>query len=841
MADRRKRQRLSEDGTASMTALNDDVPISSTNGSSKKPSKDTNAAAGRSLFVRSLPATVTSSALTELFSENYPLKHATVVLDPVTKQSKGYGFVTFADADDAQRAKEEFHGHAFQGRKIKVEVAEPRHRDVSGKGVDGAKRKSTLAAAAVGVKKAREESMAEARKPPKLIIRNLPWSIKESEQLAVLFRPFGKVKFVTLPKRQETQAGFGFIVMRGKKNAEKALATLNGTLVDGRTLAVDWAVEKEVWEGQKNAAGEDDGPEAASDDPEDSAKPAAKNAQPNDEDSVDENDDVANFMKNHFNELEDEDEDEDEDDEDDDRDAEDVDDDEDDDEVASQDDDEDDPSEASEVRNFPPKVMITDNSTTLFVRNLPFTTLDPELKEHFMQFGPVRYARVVMDRATDRPKGTGFVCFFNVEDADNCFRGAPRFQPTGANATKKGEAAAPSVKRSLLEDENADSAGLYTIEGRVLQVSKAVEKSQAIKLTEEGTNLRDNRDKDKRRLYLLSEGTVASGTPLYEMLAPSEVKMREDSAMQRKKLIQNNPTLHLSLTRLSVRNLPKNVTSKDLKALAREAVVGFATDVKSGIRAQLSKEEEARGGDEMRDAEKQRKAKGKGIVKQSKIVFESREGAKVSEDSGAGRSRGYGFIEYSSHRWALMGLRWLNGHAVDSGAGKKQRLIVEFAIENAQVVSRRKELEEKARIRSKQVLEAREKGELPEKEKKVLRKDTVMAKTRKGMKPGDKGKYGNNTIMAKSRKGIKPDENGKFVRKTSGAGDGGQQGTKRKRDNDDGGKGKPSPKSKGAKVEDPSKFKPGFPPGEEGRLARRQQIINKKRAMRSARKNGRRA
>ena len=42
------------------------------------------------------------------------------------------------------------------------------------------------------------------------------------------------------------------------------------------------------------------------------------------------------------------------------------------------------------------------------------------------------------------------------------------------------------------------------------------------------------------------------------MLAPSEVKMREDSAMQRKKLIQNNPTLHLSLTRLSVRNLPRN-------------------------------------------------------------------------------------------------------------------------------------------------------------------------------------------------------------------------------------------------------------------------------------------
>jgi len=308
-----------------------------------------------------------------------------------------------------------------------------------------------------------------------------------------------------------------------------------------------------------------------------------------------------------------------------------------------------------------------------------------------------------------------------------------------------------------------------------------VDRNQAVKLTEQGNTFRDDRDKDKRRLYLLSEGTVASGTPLYELLAPSEVKMREDSAMQRKKLVQGNPTLHLSLTRLSIRNLPRNIASKDLKALAREAVVGFAKDVKSGTRAQLSKEEEARGGDEMRDAEKQRKAKGKGIVRQAKIVFEGREGAKVSEDSGAGRSRGYGFVEYSSHRWALMGLRWLNGHALENISGKKQRLIVEFAIENAQVVSRRKEREEKARIRSKEVLEFRAKGEAPAKEKKVLSKNTLMARTRKGSKAGPKGKRGKNG------------------------------------------------EASGAKVEEAA---------DEGKLAKRQQIIQKKRMMRRTRKNG---
>ncbi|PMD29280.1 RNA-binding domain-containing protein [Hyaloscypha variabilis F] len=719
-----KRQRSSDDSGAADAIVSEDAQDHPT----KKARKETNAGARRTLFVRSLPAIATSEALTKLFSESYPLKHATVVLDTETKQSKGYGFVTFADAEDAQKAADEYNGKIFLGRKMKIEVAQPRSREIVANAGMGGKRKSAISAEAAAIKKAREEKMAESKKPPKLIIRNLPWSVKTPEQLEELFRKFGKVKHSTLPKVKDKQAGFGFVVMRGRKNAEKALAAINGTTVDGRQLAVDWAVDKEVWEGQSKSASTEGADESGG---EDGGAKLSDEAEPNEED------DVANFMKNFGDQLESEEED-DEEDKDQDENSDEEQEDEDDEDGFSDVEDDEDLSDEEPKEEKPQKVLITDNSTTIFVRNLPFTTLDPDLKEHFSQFGPVRYARVVMDRATERPKGTGFVCFFNVEDADNCFRLAPRFQPSGANATKKADTT--KTKHSLLQDEAADSSGLYTIEGRVLQISKAVEKEKAVKLTEEGTNFRTDRDKDKRKLYLLSEGTVAAGTPLYDMLAPSEVKMREDSAMQRKKLIQNNPTLHLSLTRLSIRNLPRNVTSKDLKALAREAVVGFAKDVKAGLRAQLSKEEEARGGDEMREAEKQRKAKGKGIVRQAKIVFEGREGAKVSEDSGAGRSRGYGFVEYSSHRWALMGLRWLNGHAIENSSGKKQRLIVEFAIENAQVVSRRKEREEKARVRSKEVLEARARGELPEKsEKKPLSKNTVMAKTRKGMK-GKKGR-----------------------------------------------------------------------------------------------------
>ena len=151
----------------------------------------------------------------------------------------------------------------------------------------------------------------------------------------------------------------------------------------------------------------------------------------------------------------------------------------------------------------------------------------------------------------------------------------------------------------------------------------------------------------------------------------------------------------------------------------------------------------------MRESERLRKLKGKGIVKQAKVVFEGREGSKVSEESGAGRSRGYGFVEYSSHRWALMGLRWLNGYSVgarpvegakghptatEDPAERKRRLIAEFAIENAQVVMRRQEREEKARERSKLVMEKRATGELPIPAKNPPPKSTKMAKVRKGTK-----------------------------------------------------------------------------------------------------------
>ncbi|KAI0544333.1 hypothetical protein F4679DRAFT_565502 [Xylaria curta] len=607
----------------------------------------------RSLFVRGLAPHTTTETLTDFFSQHFPVKHATVVIDPQTKSSRGYGFVTFTDGEDTQAAKEQLQGHKVDGRPISLDIAESRHRQ-PGAGADDAALK----------KEDRRAALAEARKAPKLIIRNLPWSIKHSDQLAALFRSYGLVKYADVPQHKGKLSGFGFVTMRGRKNAEAAIEGVNGKVVDGRTVSVDWAVSKDEWQknekkdtkGSKELEEEEDGDDDGSNDGDDKEE--------KDEADEEEDEDLRNFMKERMGNLEDEDSSAEEDDD------------------EAQSDEDDAASGGAPVSSTKPQT--TDNKTTLFIRNLPFTTTDAELKAHFEQFGRLRYARVVQNKATDRPAGTGFVCFANEDEFKTCLKGAPRVQQS-----------AVLNKKSILQNEAADEAGKYTIDGRLLQVSQAVSKDEASRLSESATAAREGKHQDKRRLYLLSEGAIPAGSPMFNMLAPSEVKIREQSAAQRKKLIQSNPSLHISLTRLAVRNMPRSLDSKGLKALAREAVVGFASDVKAGLRQPLSKEENARGGQEDKEAERRRKEKGRGIVKQTKIMFENKEGSKVAEADGASKSRGYGFIEYTSHRQALMGLRWLNGHAVKSDSGKTHRLIVEFAIENAQVVARRKEQQAK--------------------------------------------------------------------------------------------------------------------------------------------------
>ncbi len=77
------------------------------------------------LFIGGLPFSTSSDRLRELFSAVGTVESATVVTDRVTGQSRGFGFVEMATAEEAQRAVSRFNGQEVDGRQIKVEMAKP--------------------------------------------------------------------------------------------------------------------------------------------------------------------------------------------------------------------------------------------------------------------------------------------------------------------------------------------------------------------------------------------------------------------------------------------------------------------------------------------------------------------------------------------------------------------------------------------------------------------------------------------------------------------------------------------------------------------------------------------
>ena len=78
-----------------------------------------------------------------------------------------------------------------------------------------------------------------------LYVGNLPHSTTETE-LRNLFEAHGAVEKITLVTDRETgrSRGFGFVEMANASEADKAIATLNGTDLGGRTLTINEAKPK---------------------------------------------------------------------------------------------------------------------------------------------------------------------------------------------------------------------------------------------------------------------------------------------------------------------------------------------------------------------------------------------------------------------------------------------------------------------------------------------------------------------------------------------------------------------------------------------------------------------
>ncbi len=77
------------------------------------------------LFVGNLDYTVTSDDLREAFGKAGSVIDAVVITDRETRRSRGFGFVEFATAEEAEKAIKELNGSELKGRKINVNEAKP--------------------------------------------------------------------------------------------------------------------------------------------------------------------------------------------------------------------------------------------------------------------------------------------------------------------------------------------------------------------------------------------------------------------------------------------------------------------------------------------------------------------------------------------------------------------------------------------------------------------------------------------------------------------------------------------------------------------------------------------
>jgi len=86
------------------------------------------------LYVGNLAYSVTNADLEQLFSQAGQVQSAAVIMDKFSGQSKGFGFVEMANADEASKAIAQFNESELKGRNIKVNEAKPRESSFGGGG-----------------------------------------------------------------------------------------------------------------------------------------------------------------------------------------------------------------------------------------------------------------------------------------------------------------------------------------------------------------------------------------------------------------------------------------------------------------------------------------------------------------------------------------------------------------------------------------------------------------------------------------------------------------------------------------------------------------------------------
>jgi len=318
--------------------------------------------------VSNLPLETTRYQLEHLFEDLGPVKKC-FVLKPRDGKKSTIGYVTFAMHDDCKAALE-IKDLNLEGVSLTMKVApDKKIYNDSSKGENIPKN-------------VRDPKSNISKNKARLIIRNLSFKSDENS-LKKFFSSHGPVVDVNILKKPDGRmVGCGFVEFKKVEDAGAAIKAANAAQFLGRTIAVDWAVPKEVF--KENKPEVDTNTEATNTEKGEDIEKESDNSE---DESVEEEEDEEDMEESEEEEM-----------------GEEI----------------DETMETPKPHNLKTGHDIGEGKT-VFIRNLSYDTDQEDLKDLMEEyFGGVVFAKLVMDKVMGHPRGTAFVKFKKKEFAEKC-------------------------------------------------------------------------------------------------------------------------------------------------------------------------------------------------------------------------------------------------------------------------------------------------------------------------------------------------------------------------------------------------------------------------------------
>eukprot|EP01023_Acetabularia_acetabulum_P024720 TRINITY_DN23792_c0_g1_i1.p1 TRINITY_DN23792_c0_g1~~TRINITY_DN23792_c0_g1_i1.p1 ORF type:complete len:397 (-),score=102.81 TRINITY_DN23792_c0_g1_i1:1092-2282(-) len=167
------------------------------------------------IFVGDLSQEVTDTTLMGAFCRYVSCSGARVLWDTNTGRSKGYGFVSFRDKEEADRAIAEMNGQLVGGRRVRCGWAQ---------------HKPNMAEP--------QDFLSVSRQDPtntNIYIGNVSPELSE-EDVKQHFQRFGELAELKLHKK----GGYGFVRYKRHEDAVQAIMAMNGMTLNCKILKVGW-------------------------------------------------------------------------------------------------------------------------------------------------------------------------------------------------------------------------------------------------------------------------------------------------------------------------------------------------------------------------------------------------------------------------------------------------------------------------------------------------------------------------------------------------------------------------------------------------------------------------